>query len=164
MIGDTIWIQFETADKTLFDEMTSTRIATDTTYLNAFVVLDKRHPRTNVSEFYAYVKTDSVEVISFDYASNRYNILKFKTLCNTNRYFFKIGYILRKTGIFTLEPQSVVWNCPGRKNFMNASFKLMFDLADCNKDIWLTIPAIQRDGQNTDARIDNKEIFVFKVE
>ena len=51
-----------------------------------------------------------------------------------------------------------------KKEFMNASFKLMFDLADCNKDIWLTIPAIQRDGQNTDARIDNKEIFVFKVE
>ena len=88
------------------------------------------------------------------------------TDCNSTKYFFKVGFIPKKTGVYSIEPNISAVDCPNKviRNFNTTSF--IFDLADCNKDIWLSIPSASRGGELgfTDVRIDRKEIFVFKVE
>jgi hypothetical protein len=165
-INDTIWLQFQTTNKALFDKRTGTQIRTDTTYLQAIFHLFRRYPAGAAVEFFSEVKTDSVQDLSFTPLYTYYNTLSFKTSCSSSRYFFRAGFILKKTGIYSLEPNGSLAACAGKYNLPYTTFRFTFDLPDCNKDIWLSIPVQSRGGETgfTDRRIDEKEIFLFKVE
>jgi len=92
--------------------------------------------------------------------------LKFHTGCNNQPYFFKAGFVVKKTGVFTLEPGALVSPCPDKKADVPSSFIFTFDLADCNKDVWLSVRAQSLSGLDSyvDPDIDTKRIFVFKVQ
>jgi len=165
-VGDTIWVQFQTTDKSLFDKLSGNRIPTDTTYFQVNFNFQKRYPIPYTVELFSDTKVDSALDVSFTPLSNLYNTLNFKTACSSNRYFFRVGFIPKKTGVFSIEPHGIFISCPNKLNLPYSTFKFTFDLADCNKDVWLSIPAQSRGGELgfTDVRIDQKEIFVLKVE
>ena len=165
-INDTIWVQFKTNDKTLFDKLTSSRVATDTTFLQVGFNFHKRYPIGNTVELFSNVKVDNALDMRFAPLYTYYNVLNFKTDCSSNRYFFNVGFVPKKTGVYSIEPHGSVSPCPNKINFPYSTFRFTFDLADCNKDVWLSIPSASRGGElgHTDVSIDKKEIFVFKVE
>jgi len=165
-INDTIWIQFQTNDKTLFDTLTNRRISTDTTFLQNTIYYYRRYPDVNTQELFSDAKVENGLDVNFTTLYTYYNVLSFNTGCSNTRYFFKIAFVPKKPGIYSIEPNAMVSRCPNKQVYEYSPFKYVFDLGDCNKDIWLSIPSQSRGGDNgfTDRRIDRKEIFVFKVE
>ena len=165
-VGDTIWVQFQTADKTLFDKLSGNRIPTDTSFLRVNFNFHRRYPNSTSVELFSDAKVDSALDVNFTPLYTYYNVLNFKTDCGISRYFFKVGFVPKKTGVYSIEPGGDVSPCPNKLNRPYSTFKFTFDLADCNKDVWLAIPSQSRGGELgfTDVRIDKKEIFVFQVE
>ena len=165
-VNDTIWVQFQTADKTLFDKLSSNRISTDTTFLRVQFNFHRRYPIGNTVELFSDVRVENALDVSYASLYTYYNVLDFKTDCGNNRYFFRIGFVPKKIGVYSIEPNGNVSPCPNKVSFPYTAFKFTFDLADCNKDVWLSIPPQSRSGElgHTDVSIDKKEMFVFKVE
>lgn len=58
-VGDTIWVQFQTANKTLFDKLSGNRIATDTTFLRVNFNFHRRYPIGNAVELFSETKVDN---------------------------------------------------------------------------------------------------------
>jgi hypothetical protein len=166
LVGDTIWVQFQTADKTLFDKLRGNRISTDTTFLRVNFNFHRRYPIGNTVELFSETKVENALEVSFTPLYTYYNVLNFKTGCGNSRYFFRAGFVPKKTGVYSIEPHGDVSPCPTKLNVPYTTFRFTFDVADCNKDVWLSIPPQSRSGElgYTDASIDKKEIFVFKVE
>ena len=165
-IDDTIWVQFQTTDKTLYDKLSGRRLSTDTTFLNFFFDLTRQYPLEFNLENYAEVIVQNGLNVRFGPMIAPLDQLTFNTDCNDDPYFFKAGIVLKKTGVFTLLPGAVVNPCPGKKSVFPSSFIFTFDLADCNKDVWLPIAGQSNNGLNSyiDVGIDRKEVFAFKVE
>lgn len=165
-VGDTIWMQFQTANKSLFDNLSGNRIATDTTFLQVNFNFHRRYPIGNTVELFGDAKVDNALHISFTPLYTYYNVLNFKTDCSNSPYFFRVGFVPKKKGLYSVAPQGDVSPCPNKLSVPYSTFKFTFDLADCNKDVWLTIPPASRGGElgYTDVSIDKKEMFVFKVE
>ena len=165
-INDTIWVQFQTNNKSLYDKLSNSRISTDSMYLSGDFYYHRRYPNDNVQEFFCNVNIDNSFNPEFTTMYTIYNVLNFKTNCDSNRYFFKVGFIPKKIGIYSIEPNLQVVPCPNKVNGIYSTLKFIFDLADCNKDVWLSIPSASRGGElgSTDVSIDKKEMFVFKVE
>jgi hypothetical protein len=165
-INDTIWVQFQTADKSLYDQLSNTRISTDTTFLRGGFYYYRRYPVKNVQEFFCDVDIDNSLNPEFTTLYTWYNVLNFATDCNSSRFFFKIGFIPKMIGVYSIEPNLTAVDCANKVNRNYTTTNFIFDLADCNKDVWLSIPPGSRGGEDgfTDVRIDKKEIFVFRVE
>lgn len=165
-VNDTITVQFQTSDKKLFDELSNSLIATDTSQLAVGFYYHKRYVIETQSEFFCEVNIDNPIDLSFTAQSSRYNVLSYRTSCAAANYFFKASFIPKKTGIYSLEPVITQQYCQNKVIRPYTKTKFLFDLADCNKDVWFSIPAAARGGELgfTDVRIDRKELFVFKVE
>lgn len=165
-LNDTIWVQFQTNNKGLFDKLSNSQILTDTTYLQSRFHYHVRYPRGITPEFFCEVIVDNPIDLTFTPQYSYYNILMFKTSCNSSNYLIKVAFILKKKGIFSIEPHISPEICPNKTKWYHSTSNFVFDLIDCNKDVWLSIPAASRGGELgfTDIRIDKKEIFVFKVE
>ncbi len=165
-INDTIWVQFQTADKSLYDKISNSRISTDTTFLQVGFYYHKLYNIGTAPEFFCDVNVDNSFNPEFTTLYAWYNLLNISTGCNSIQYFFKVGFIPKKTGIYSIEPNITLVNCANKiiQNYSTSRF--IFDLADCNKDVWLSIPPASRGGELgfTDVSIDKKEIFVFQVE
>ena len=165
-ISDTIWLQFQTSDKSLFDRFTGSRISTDTTFLQTTINYNRRFPSDTINDFFGSVKVNGGMDMTFTSSNLNFNLLRFKTECTNNPYFFRVGFVPNKTGIYIISAGAFVNNCPNKLKFQYSALQFTFDLADCNKDVWLSIPPNSRGGETgvTDLRIDRKELFVFKVE
>ncbi len=165
-INDTIWVQFQTTNKSLYDQLSYRLVPTDTTFIKGGFYYYRRYPNDNMQEFFCNVDFESSLNPKFSTLETIYNVLEFSTNCNSNRYFFKVGFIPKKTGIYSIDPYPTVLYCDNKVNREYFTSKFIFDLADCNKDIWLSVPPASRGGDNgyTDGQIDRKEIFMFKVE
>lgn len=171
-IGDTIWVKFEITSKVLFEGLTNQNIATDTTFLAMTFQYQKRFPvQFSPTDTFCYTMTSlglnqGLRVLQ-EYRT--YKFLNYITDCSQNFYLFKIGFIPKTVGIYSINgPGGDVIDCPNKvvkSPYSNIVF--IFDLFDCNKDIYLSIPPASRGtsvkGQ-TEREIDNKKIFVFKVE
>lgn len=165
-INDTIWVQFSTTEKSLFDKLSGTRISTDTTNLSAALTLFRRSPRTDDIGFFCDITSWTGLDVNLSSPLPGRNAALLQTGCGNEPYFFKFGFILKKSGVYTLEPTAIILPCPDKKEISPSRFFFNFDLADCNKDIWLTIASQVRGGgvNYIDVGIDRKEIFVFRVE
>lgn len=92
--------------------------------------------------------------------------------CNAaNNYDFKVGVVLKQKGYYSLglfDNQRSVVGCPNRTTaFPYSTIAYRFNLSDCNMDIFLSIPKNLRIGYATaypEREIDNKEVFMLKVE
>ena len=111
-VGDTIWVKYQTADKTLYDKLSSRRISTDTTFLKVNFELTRQYPLEFNIEKYADVTVENGLDVNFEPVTAPSDLLTFNTSCNNDPYFFKAGFILKKTGVFTLSPDAQVASCP----------------------------------------------------
>lgn len=165
-INDTIWVEFQTEDKTLFDKLSGIRITTDTTYLGLNFYFQRHYPIGNTVELFSDATAYNALEVGFTPLYTYYNVLNFRTDCVESRYFFRVAFVPKKAGIFSIVPQAAVSPCLNKLSITSSTFTFTFDLADCNKDVWLSIPPQSRGGEHgfTDLSIDRKEMFVFKVE
>lgn len=165
-IGDTIIVQFQTNDKKLFDFLSNSKISTDTSQLLVGFYYHKRYMIGTHPEFFCETEVDNPINVSFTTLYPWYNVLTYETNCSDQNYFLRASFIPKKTGIYSLEPFISHKYCQNKIEKPNTTSKFVFDLADCNKDVWLSIPPESRGGELgfTDVQIDNKDIFVFKVE
>jgi hypothetical protein len=165
-INDTIRVQFQTTNKTLYDKLSDRRIATDTTFLNVNFNLVRQYPVGFNLENYATVTVENGLDVDFAPVIAPRNALTFKTGCVDSLYFFKAAFVLKKTGVFTLEPTALVSPCPDKKVNIPSTFVFTFDLADCNKDVWSAIErqSLSGIGSYVSPLIERKQIFAFKVE
>lgn len=162
-LGDTIWVEYQTNEKSLYDQISQRFINTDTSFLRGNFYYQKRYPNDNVPAYYCNLIIDKALTPQFTTLYNWYNLLTFATDCDSKKYFFKIGFIPKVKGIFSFEPGLQLVYCPNKINFIYVKSKFIFDLADCNKDIWLSIPSKSRGGQDG-SEFDRKTSFIFKVE
>lgn len=145
-VGDTIWVQFQAADKKLFDRQSNSLISMDTTFLQIKVYMQRWFPLDHPNELYDSVITANTPGMTYTAVKDTpgFNALQFLTVCNEHSYFFQIGFIPQLTGIYSINPYGILLNCPDKIYFPYSTFRFTFDLTDCNKDIWLSIPNIKK--------------------
>ena len=171
-INDTIKLEFKTRDKNLLDNITNSKITTDTTSFWLPFVYEPRYPLPALND-----KDTLANVIIGDKSSSDKSIYRaegnlfanFYADCNTAPYYLvKISFIPKKAGIYTLRsPASeAVFGCTGRVNkFPLSLISFTYDLEDCNKDIYLSIPESQRkDSKYYEELMDKNQLFAFKVQ
>lgn len=165
-INDTITVELTTNNKQLLDRLSNSLIPLDTTQLAINIFGIKRFPVPSLPEMLCDIQVENITNSTFDTSTLGNNRLYFLTGCLSPTFNFRAKFIPKKTGIFSIELGSQIEYCPGKIKSLFASSRFTFDLADCNKDIWLAIPASARERETgyTDVRIDKKEIFIFKVE
>lgn len=165
-INDTIWVQFQTTDKTLYDKLSGRHLSTDTTFLKVFFNLTRQYPVEFNTENYADVTVENGLNVTFGPVISPTDGLTFNTDCDNKPYFFKVGIVLKKTGVFTLEPGAVVTPCADKKSVLPSSFNFTFDLSDCNYDVWRPIASQSNNGLDSyiDVGIQRKQVYAFKVE
>ncbi|MDB5276967.1 MAG: hypothetical protein JWR61_1922 [Ferruginibacter sp.] len=170
--GDTIWIQYTNPDKKLFDKNTGQLIAADSVALSFNIAYQTRFVKTyNPPEGYCdFISASGINAdrTLYDNSSN----LNRLALCNAdNTLNFKVAIVPKQTGIFSLYLATAaggVAACANRSTiFPFSSLLYKFNLTDCNKDVYLSIPVNSR-GESpagaTESLIDSKQVFVFKVE
>lgn len=166
-INDTIWVEYRTADKSMYDKLSRSRINTDTTTLSQYIYYHKRYPSSSLGDIFCSTVVVGGANPVFG-TPIWYNTLKLESECSSRFYFLKAGFVPKTTGIYSLElpANSSLVRCPNKISSIYCSNQFTFDLADCNKDVYLSIPPNSRSGERgfVDVRIDNKEYFVFKVE
>ncbi len=169
-VGDTLWIQYSNLDSKFFDQITRQRIFSDTISLPFQFGYNSRYqaPVNPVGGFFDF-KAMNVVVLDTHFEPNGESLFT-STNCS-NTYNFKIGIVSKYSGIYSLDFWGVprtVGSCVNR-SFLSqySTIEYRFNLLDCNKDVYLSIPANSRGESSkgyTESLIDNKEIFVFKVE
>lgn len=170
-IGDTIWLTYTNPTKRLFDNLTNTYIFVDTESIIFQIAFNSRYntPVNPVGGFCDYITANGINAgrSLYDYGTTIYAIYG----CNTNNYDIRIGVVPKQKGIYSLDLPDIpspLNDCPNRiSRFPLSTLEYRLNVADCNKDIYLSIPAASR-GESpkgyTESRIDNKQVFIVKVE
>ncbi|MEJ7821733.1 MAG: hypothetical protein WKF85_05385 [Chitinophagaceae bacterium] len=171
-VGDTIWLQYLNPNKLLFDNRTSNHIAADTVSLDFQISFNSRYnaPVNPSGGFCDYVSSNGVNVGR--YLGDLGTGFLFTFGCNSNNnYNFIVGVVPKHRGIYSLDLLGTPRNvsaCSNRSSgFPLSTIEYRFNVADGNKDVYLTIPPHSR-GESpkgyTESKIDIKQVYVVKVE
>ena len=164
--GDTIWLQYNNVGKKLFDYKSGLEIPVDSISIPFMIGFNGRynHPVSPADGFCDFVSSNGINVGRYlgDFGSSDFQNFG----CNTNNNFdFIVGVVLKKTGIYSLDlfgAPRYLSSCSNRvSNYINGTLEYFFNVQDCNKDIYLTIPGASGNMKN---KIDSKKAFVVKVE
>ncbi len=167
--GDTIWILYTNPNKKLFDENTGQLVAVDSVALSFNVAYQTRfvktyHPPEGYCDFISASGINTDRTL-YDYSSN-FNRL---AVCDAdNSLDFKIAIVPKQIGIFSLDLATMgggVAACSNRSTaFPYSSLIYKFNLTDCNKDVYLSIPVNSR-GESpagaTESLIDRVKRFLY---
>lgn len=171
-VGDTIWLEYVNINKLLFDNRTSKYIAADTVSIEFQISFNSRYnaPVNPAGGFCDYVTTNGLNVGRYlgDFGTG----FLFTFGCNnTNNYNFTLGVIPKHKGIYSLDLLGIPRNvgaCSNRgSGFPLSTIEYRFNVVDGNKDIFLSIPPNSRGettGGYTEGKIDNKQVYIIKVE
>lgn len=171
LVGDTIWMSLNTPSKILFDKKSGQLIGADSIYLGLQLNMVKLIPLTPPADPASYCEflipsnlNPAFNNYGTGYAANlRYG-------CDNNPgYIFRFGVVLKGGGTFSLEliEKKETGLCIPN-NSMNVTYSQItpsFNLVDCNKDVYLGIPASARGNMSlqNESKIDRKQYFVFEV-
>ena len=171
-VGDTIWLQSTNSTKMLFDQKTGQEIIADTVGINfgfgfnsRYFVLSPLNPPNGFCDF-ILVNGVNLNIHLDTYGTGAH----FGFGCSPNGNTFKLGIVPKFNGIYSLDIGGFgyVGGCSNRISvFPNSTIEYRFNLADCNKDIYLSIPPNSRGESSkgyTEGEIDNKKVFILKVE
>ena len=171
-VGDTIWVSYTNPTKRLFDNRTSQLIAADTVSIDFQISFNSRYnaPLNLAGGFCDYITANGVNAGRYLGAYGTGMLLTFG--CNsTNNYDFTVGVVPKQKGIYSLDLLGVPRNvgaCPNRNSgFPPSTIEYRFNVADGNKDIYLTIPPYSRNESTkgyTESKIDNKQVYIVRVE
>ena len=169
-IGDTIFLEYHRNSKVLFDEDSNREVEIDSVNFE-FRFLLRGFPglQNSPSDDYYGLILPNRSYSSYDRDKKLTQINIQSGGCTTNKSNnFKAGIILRKAGTFALELQHSASNAAScvmirHDGFLSGLIRFRFTLSNLNKDIYHTIPEAFR-CSSCDKFIDDKEMFVFKVE
>lgn len=171
-VDDTIWLQYTNTSRWLHDNLTNQNIIADTVSVQFQVSFNTRYnaPFNPPGGFCDYVTINGVNVGR--YLGDRGTGFLFTFGCaGNNSYDFKIGVVPKQKGIYSLDmygtPRSVS-ACSNRiSGFPLSTLEYRFNVADGNKDVFLTIPSYARGESpkgHTESKIDSKQVYIAKVE
>lgn len=162
-LNDTIWVQFSSTNKRLFDKITNSRISADTMYLHSRFEYAKLFPNdTTPVNCKPIINTGSFA--GFTSSHNGIDYVWVQTNCTNNQFAIKLGFVPLQKGTFLISPSGMMQNCPGKQKYLATTFAWTFDLADCNKDIVQQLSLSANKKAEIEAKIDGKEAFAFKVD
>ena len=165
-IGDTIWVQYNNVGKKLFDYKSGLQIPVDTISIPFMIGFNAiyNYAASPVGGFCDFVSSNGINVGRYlgDFGTSDFQNFG----CNTNNSFdFKVGVVLKKTGIYSLDlfyGSRYISTCSNSfSNYVDGTLEYYFNVPDCNKDIYLTIPRASGYIIN---QIDSKKAFLIKVE
>ena len=171
-VGDTVWIEYVNTDNKLFDRKTSQKVLADSLSFEFLVSLNARFNTViNPQGGFCYYLTPpgfKSEGTSGVFGTGLY----LTTGCGAdNSYSFKLGIVFKEKGIFTFDLGSnrLVSPCLNRKQkFQVSVIGFKFNIADGNKDIYLSIPLVSRGGKSAsgvvERDIDEKKTFALIVD
>ena len=171
-INDTIWLTFTTTDKTLFDTLSNQRLPTNGLKFNfRAVILPLYNTPQNISNsFCKFILTNNVVP---QYDTTQFNsLIYFDIGCDTQpSYNIQLGLVLKYSGTYLLNLSDVgtkLQSCNNQNNpYPTSDLRFTYNLLDCNKDVFLSIPPSERPEYPTgfrQAQIDAKISFAFKVQ
>jgi hypothetical protein len=166
-VGDTLWIQYANPEKRLYDQKTSQTIPVDTVSLTFAIGFVPWYDYPVMDPTVGYIDFVGPDGVKSGGLMETFGCVA------ANGYDFKLAVVPKQKGIYSLNlngaPRDVT-ACSSRfSGFPYSSIEYYFDLADCNKDVFLSIPPYQRSEARRakgtlEAEIDQKMVFYFKVE
>ena len=169
-LTDTIWIETDLPNKSLFDTKSNQNINADTGQVSLMV---------NYNEFASTLRNPSnglCDVITINGANkDRYlfpgGVQAFITYgCSQPNYKTRIGFKPNYKGVFRIQflKDQIFQNCSNKVIKYYATLSYRFKAVDLNLDILNALPEKDRDGAEGTKlyteKINNREMFVFKVE
>lgn len=99
-------------------------------------------------------------------------MINFDNGCDTQPFYnIKLGLVLKYSGTYLLNLSDVgtkLQTCNNQTNsYPTSDLRFTYNLSDCNKDVFLSIPPSERPEYPTgfrQAQIDAKISFAFKVQ
>jgi hypothetical protein len=171
-IGDTIWVSLNTPFKILYDQRSSQQIGADSFLLQFGINMVKRFPispYTDPSAYCDFVILSSLNPVFSNYSTGFLAYFNFG--CDNNPGFtFKLGIVVKGAGTFSLNlsDRKEIGLCTPNSstNVTYSQVGYTFNLNDCNKDIYLSIPSSARGNMSSiyEEMIDKKQFFVFEVQ
>jgi len=169
-VGDTLWLQYSNPNHQFYDQVTNQKIFSDTISLVFASAFNSRYeaPVNPVDSFFS-LKIENASTMD-NHVENYGQGLLIATTCPAS-YNFRIGIVPKHTGIYSIDMGNIPETLGSCTNNMVSSpfstIEYRFNLTDCNKDVYLSIPAASR-GESlkgyTEKAIDNKQVFMLKVE
>lgn len=170
-IKDTIWLNYETSDKTFYDEKSGKRLPSNGLRFGfGATLLPKYDTPENPSDgFCDFILPNNTKA---EYYTNQSGTSTFFNIdCDSApAYHIKLGIVLKYQGIYVLDlPSAIVLQaCVGETNpYPSAGLQFFYGLDDCNKDIYLSIPPASRQEYPpgfTEAQIGDRVAYAVKVE
>lgn len=171
-INDTIWLTFSTTNKTLFDSISNQRLSTSGLKFNfKAIVLPLHNTPTNFSNSYCRFIVTSNVMATYD--TTKFNsLVNFDIGCDTLMFYeIKLGLVLKYSGTYLLNLSDIGTKFKSCGNQINpypmSDLRFTYNLADCNKDVFLQIPLSERPEYPVgfrQAQIDARISFAFKVQ
>jgi len=168
-IGDTVWVQYVNTDNKFLDTKTNQRIQADSLAMHFQLTVNALYntavnPPAGFCEFVL-----PAGVMAGRWTGQFYTTTSMKLGCASNNYNFKAGIVLKEKGIFTVDLYEDMYMQPcSVKEFPESKMEFAFNVADGNKDIYLSIPLSSRGGESgskeIEKRIDGKMAYALRVE
>lgn len=170
-VYDTIWLRYTTSSKTFLDTVTGQRLSTNTIKFKFGASLQPKYqaPFNPQDGFCSFILPPNVTA---QYGTSQSGTATFFNIdCdNTSFYNIRLGIVVKYRGIYILNlPDNILLEaCAGQTNpYPSASVQFSYNLADPNKDIYLSIPSAERQELPvgyTESRIDLKVAYALQVQ
>ena len=170
-VNDTIWLKYFTSSKTFLDTISGQRLPTNTIKFGFGASLSPKYntpinPPGGFCNFILPNNTTSQYVTSQSGTSTYFSV----DCDNASAYNIQLGVVLKYKGIYVLNlPGGISLEpCTSQTNpYPSARVQFTYNLSDCNKDIYLSIPDSARKEFPvgiTATQIDYKVAYAFKVQ
>ncbi len=170
-INDTIWLDFQTADKTLYDSISRQRLFTSRVKFNFQIILIAKYDFPTLSSGVYCEFIHPVNLTPIQQTSTFGTSTSFEIGCdNAPRYDTKVGLVLKQKGIYVIDIETLklIQPCIGEVNPYPGSYLIFtYNIADTNKDIYLSIPDSDRTDNPpgfTEKQLDKKLAYAIRVE
>ncbi len=170
-VKDTIWLNYITSSKTFLDTISKQRLPTNMLRFGfGATLLPKYGTPTNPADgFCSFILPGNATAQNVTNSSG--TAAYFNIECDSSStYNIKMGVVLKYQGIYVLNlPDGITLQaCTNQTNpYPSARVQFIYNLADCNKDVYLSIPASLRQENPvgfTESQIDAKVAYAFKVQ
>ena len=170
-INDTLWLEFKTTSKSLFDSITNQRLPSNTIkFLFGVSVLGKYDYPTNSSLAFCEFIAPTGTILNTRTFSDA-TVTSFEVGCdNAPNYAVRLGIVPKAKGYYVLDMSTATQTepCSGQTNPYPSSYlRFTFDVTDTNKDIYLEIPESLRKeypAELTLRQIESKVVYAFRVQ
>lgn len=168
-VGDTLWVRFATADKTLYDTMSRQRLPSGQVkfLFGASLIPIHDTPAEPLGGYGDFILPPGT-VITMPHLYYGTSAYWYLGCDNTARYDALIGIRLKHTGIYLLQASATTSNiepCTGQSNpYPNSVIYFTFDVPDVNKDVFLTIPAAKRTDPVYERIFESKVAYALQVQ